>query len=104
MNSASSVIAPQCTHAIRDGEPSPRWPPRYIHGCWLGQCASASRKSQRGGLGPEQAAWSYGASMDDVDFVDYGFPHDYTCTASRERPDTETPIRIPADRVYGAGH
>lgn len=42
--------------------------------------------------------------MDDVDFVDYGFPSDYTCTASREPPDSRTPIRIPPDRVHGAGH
>lgn len=42
--------------------------------------------------------------MDDVDFVDYGFPHDYTCTPSREPPDRETAIRIPPDPVHAAEH
>ena len=35
-----------------------------------------------------------------MDFDDYGLPHDYSCTASQEPPDSEPPIRIPPEPVH----
>jgi hypothetical protein len=44
------------------------------------------------------------ASMDGMDFVDYGLPHHYDCVASREQASGETAIRVPQEPVFDAGH
>ncbi|MGA8634637.1 MAG: hypothetical protein WB805_07255 [Candidatus Dormiibacterota bacterium] len=38
-----------------------------------------------------------------MDFDDYGLPHEYNCTASREQPDSELSIRIPPVPLHESG-